>query len=170
VSQAADTAGLKSADDIVQGLRLDYWLGEGATRHVAFKAGEINDIVAIRFKTETPQKIEIPDLSNRSRVDELRYDRSAAERTNAPDRPEDVERAKAEAANAHGDDIKPDEAAWPNTGHGFTSSRVHKSPVVPELKVNQGTALDPGAEMWRINKAGQEVLIGRFDGERWIRV
>ncbi|MGW6172838.1 hypothetical protein ACWF5H_05015 [Arthrobacter sp. NPDC055138] len=170
VSQAADTAGLKSVDDIVQGLRLDYWLGDDATRHVAFKAGEVNDIVAIRFKTETPQKIEIPDLSNRSRVDELRYDRSAAERTNAPERPEDVERTKAEVANAHGDDIKPDEAAWPNTGHGFTSSRVHKSPVVPELKVNQGTALDPGAEMWRINKAGQEVLIGRFDGERWIRV
>jgi hypothetical protein len=172
VSQAADTAGLKSVDDIVHGLRLDYWLGDGATRHLAYKAGEVKDVVAIRFKTETPQKIQIPDWSNRSRVDELRYDRSTAEHTNAPERPEDVERAKTEAANARGDDIKPDAAAWPNTGHGFTSSRVDGTPVLPELKVNGGTNLRDGAEMWRINSAGEETLIGVYDqlNNRWIRV
>lgn len=175
VSQAADTARLASSGDIVNGLRLDYWLDDAAGRRLAYQADKVDEVVAIRFQAKDDaawENIGIPDWSNRERVGELRYDRAHAHQTNAPERPEDVERAKNEAANARGDEIKPDAAAWPNTGHGFTSSRVDGTPVVPELKVNGGTNLRDGAEMWRINSAGEETLVGVYDAinNRWARV
>ncbi|MEV7646442.1 hypothetical protein [Arthrobacter sp. NPDC089319] len=175
ISQAADTARLASSGDIVNGLRLDYWLDDAAGRRLAYQADKVDEVVAIRFQARDDaawENIGIPDWSNRERVGELRYDRAHARQTNQPELPQDLERAKAELANARGDTIEPDAASWPNTGHGFTSSRVDGTPVLPELKVNGGTNLRDGAEMWRINSAGEETLVGVYDAlnNRWARV
>jgi hypothetical protein len=196
ITKAADTASLRTVDDIVNGLRLDYWNSQKVVldgsdnpllarynqspaflgtevdvpTNVAYMPGQVDDVAAIRFRTHQGARITIPDGSNHSRVDEIRRDRPTETAAGIPDRPEDMERAKREADNAHGGDIEGDYAAWPNTGHGFTSSRVDGTPVVPELTAPRGVGLAKGAEMWRINKAGEEVLIGIFDGDQWIRV
>ena len=195
VSKAADTESLRSVDDIINGLRLDYWNSQKLTldgsdnpllvrynqspqflgtevdvpTEVAFMPGQVDDVVAIRFRTPNADEIAIPDGSNHNRVDEIRRNRSAETAAGTPVRPEDVIRSKREADNAHGNPIANDPAMWPNTGHGFTSSRVDGTPIVPELQVQGGVPLAKGAEMWRINKAGEEVLIGIFD-QKWIRV
>ncbi len=177
ISQAADTARLTRAGEIVNGLRLDYWLDDAAGRRLAYQADKVDEVVAIRFQAKNDaawENIGIPDWSNRERVGELRYDRAHAHQTNEPELPQDSERRKAEEANAYGLPVETakDEAVWPNTGHGFTSSRVDGTPVLPELKVNGGTNLRDGAEMWRINSAGEETLVGVYDAlnNRWARV
>ncbi|UNK46668.1 hypothetical protein [Arthrobacter sulfonylureivorans] len=177
ISQAADTARLTRAGEIVNGLRLDYWLDDAAGRRLAYQADKVDEVVAIRFQAKNDaawENIGIPDWSNRERVGELRYDRAHAHQTNEPELPQDLERRKAEEANAYGLPVETakDEAVWPNTGHGFTSSRVDGTPVLPELKVNGGTNLRDGAEMWRINSAGEETLVGVYDAlnNRWARV
>src|SRR6185437_199976 len=121
-------------------------------------------VVAIRFQagsTDAWNHIEIPDGSNRERVGELQRDRAAETVSGKSPTTEDLAREKLENANAHGLPVKTatDKAVWPNTGHGYTSSRVDGAPVIPELQVNGGVPLRRGAEMWRLNKAGDEVLI-----------
>ena len=63
-----------------------------------------------------------------------------------------------------------DLAEWPNNGLGFPSSRVDHSPVIPELEVPDGVPLQDGAEMWRIDRSGDEVLVGIYDTDSggWI--
>ncbi|MFT4470961.1 hypothetical protein ACMX2H_13730 [Arthrobacter sulfonylureivorans] len=176
VSQASDTARLKSVDDVINGLRLDYWMKDAADHpYIAYKAGEVDEVVAIRFQagsTDAWNNIEIPDGSNRERVGELQRDRAAEQVSGKSPTPEDLAREKLEDANAHGLPVETatDKAVWPNTGHGYTSSRVDGAPVIPELQVNGGVPLRRGAEMWRLNKAGDEVLIGIFDGKKWTTI
>lgn len=176
VSQASDTARLKSVDDVINGLRLDYWMKDAADHpYIAYKAGAVDEVVAIRFQagsTDAWNNIEIPDGSNRERVGELQRDRAAGTVSGNSPTTEDLAREKLEDANAHGLPVKTatDKAVWPNTGHGYTSSRVDGAPVIPELQVNGGVPLRRGAEMWRLNKAGDEVLIGIFDGKKWTTI
>ncbi|MGM0928564.1 MAG: hypothetical protein ACQEXN_02490 [Actinomycetota bacterium] len=176
VSQASDAARLKSVDDVINGLRLDYWLKDAADHpYIAYKAGDVDEVVAIRFQagsTDAWNNIEIPDGSNRERVGELQRDRAAETASGKSPTTEDLAREKLENANAHGLPVKTatDKAVWPNTGHGYTSSRVDGAPVIPELQVNGGVPLRRGAEMWRLNKAGDEVLIGIFDGKKWTTI
>lgn len=148
VSKAADTADLRTVDEIILGLRLDYPVdGPTGSKYntIAHKLGEIDGMIAVRFRAPTGGAIEIPDLSNRGRLAEL------------------------ERQPFYGVDRKANEdlASWPNTGHGFTSSRADVQSVIPELTAPRGAQMKDGAEMWKLDRHGRETLVGIFDGKKW---
>ncbi|MCC3276978.1 hypothetical protein LJ753_13990 [Arthrobacter sp. zg-Y20] len=179
ITQASDTVDLRTVDEIILGLRLDYSDGHGG---IAFNAGEVDEIYAIRFNLAGNQanNVVIPDASNHARVDEIRRDRiGEADRRPAvgplTERDTDLLRQdeldfRAHMNNGEGIEILGDSAVWPNTGHGLTSSRVEHLPVVPELKIEGGVALKDGSEMWRIDRNGREVLVGIYSKKlkQWI--
>ncbi|KPN17880.1 hypothetical protein [Arthrobacter sp. Edens01] len=183
ISQASDTAGLRTVDEIILGLRLDYkYLDRDGVAiqpvNMPFKAGETQEVYAVRFSVDAENggKIVIPDGSNHARVEELRRDRTGeAERAAAGSsttrdwelQDTDWER---ETALIHEDGHpRRDSAEWPNNGWGTPTSRVEHTPLIPELKVDGGVPMQNGAEMWRIDRQGNEVLVGVFDDMRgWI--
>ena len=178
ITQAADTASLRTVDKIILGLRLDYVLPDDS---MPYKVGDTEAVYAVRFHAQEAGPIHIPDYSNHARVEELRRDRFAEQlrAANGSQTTEDLRlkeqdvAAYREHANTEaGAWTLEDSAGWPNTGHGLTSSRVDALPLVPELKVKNGVDMKDGAEMWRIDRDGNEVLVGIYDGaeEEWIRL
>ncbi|MCC9194061.1 hypothetical protein LOC59_10465 [Arthrobacter sp. zg-Y916] len=176
ITQAADTASLRTVDEIILGLRLDYVLPDGS---MPYKVGETEAVYAVRFHAQKADPIHIPDYSNDARVEELRRDRSAEQlrAANGTQTTEDLRlkeqdmAAYREHANTEaGAWTLEDPAGWPNTGHGLTSSRVDDLPIVPELKVKYGVDMEDGAEMWRIDRDRNEVLVGVYDldSRMWI--
>ena len=184
ISQASDTADLRTVDEIILGLRLDYMYTDRdgvavQPINMPFKAGETQEVYAVRFKVDAEDSdgIVIPDGSNHARVEELRRDRAGeAERAaTATSTMRDLELQEAdrkrETAVIHEDgQPRRDSAEWPNNGLGLPSSRVEHSPLIPELKIERQIALSHGAEMWRIDNHGNEVLVGIYDAdyEGWI--
>lgn len=178
ITQVADTAALRTVDEIILGLRLDYVLPDGG---MPYKVGETEAVYAVRFHAVDAEPIHIPDYSNHARVEELRRDRPAEQDRDANGTltPEDSRLLKQDIATYRehanteaGAWTLKDSAEWPNTGHGLTSSRVEELPVVPELKVKFGVDMKDGAEMWRIDRDGNEVLVGVFDGheQEWVKL
>ncbi|MCC3282442.1 hypothetical protein [Arthrobacter caoxuetaonis] len=176
ITQAADTVALQTVDEIILGLRLDYVLPDGS---MPYKVGETEAVYAVRFHAQKADPIHIPDYSNHARVEELRRDRSAEQlrAANGTQTTEDLRlkeqdtAAYREHANTEaGAWTLEDPAGWPNTGHGLTSSRVDDLPIVPELKVKYGVDMEDGAEMWRIDRDRNEVLVGVYDldSRMWI--
>jgi hypothetical protein len=157
ISKAADTADLRTVDEIILGLRLDYAVdGPPNSKYkvISHRLGEIDEMVAIRFTTSDTDLVGIPDPSIRGRLEEM----------------------KGESFSGVDQNLEPgirppqDAAVWPNTGQGFTSSRAKSVPVIPELSVSGGARLKRGAEMWKIDNEGNEVLIGFFNGKGWVKV
>lgn len=155
-------------DAIILGLRLDYVLPNGG---MPYKAGQTDAVYAVRFSAMDTDPIHIPDYSNHARVEELRRDRATEQvrAANGSQTPEDRRLLAQDAATYRehtnteaGASTRTDSAEWPNTGHGFTSSRVNVLPIVPELKVRGGVPMESGAEMWRIDRNGNEVLVGIY--------
>lgn len=170
ISQASDTALLRTVDEIILGLRLDYTLPHNGG--MPYKVGETEAVYAVRFHAQNAAPIHIPDYSNHLRVEELRRDRVAEQvrEANGALTPEDIRLMEQDVATYRehantegGAGTLADRAEWPNTGHGLTSSRVEALPVVPELKVDRGVIMESGAEMWRIDRDGNEVLVGVFN-------
>ncbi|MER2133519.1 MAG: hypothetical protein ABS910_02430 [Arthrobacter sp.] len=178
ISQASDTAALRTVDEIILGLRLDYVLPDGG---MPYKVGETEAVYAVRFHAVDSEPIHIPDYSNHARVEELRRNRAGEQAREASgtltpeDRrllEQDIATYREHANTEAGAWTLEDSAGWPNTGHGFTSSRVDALPLVPELKVKYGVDMQDGAEMWRIDRDGNEVLVGIYNGveEEWIKL
>ncbi|MSR98757.1 hypothetical protein FYJ28_07950 [Arthrobacter sp. BL-252-APC-1A] len=170
ISQASDTSLLRTVDEIILGLRLDYVLPNNAG--MPYRVGETEAVYAVRFHAQKAAPIHIPDYSNHLRVEELRRDRVAeqireADGTLTPEdirlTEQDIATYREHANTESGAGTLADRAEWPNTGHGLTSSRVDALPVVPELKVDRGVIMESGAEMWRIDRDGNEVLVGVFN-------
>ncbi|MFZ3416217.1 hypothetical protein [Arthrobacter sp. 3Tela_A] len=170
ISQASDTSLLRTVDEIILGLRLDYVLPNNAG--MPYRVGETEAVYAVRFHAQKAAPIHIPDYSNHLRVEELRRDRVAeqireADGTLTPEdirlTEQDIATYREHANTESGAGTLADRAEWPNTGHGLTSSRVDALPVVPELKVDRGVIMESGAEMWRIDRDGNEVLVGAFN-------
>ena len=185
ISQASDAADLRTVDEIILGLRLDYMhLDRDGVAiqpiNMPFKVGQTEEVYAVRFSIDgkNADRVVIPDGSNRARVEELRRDRAGeGEREATGTSTEyDLELQKADLKREESvihKDGHPwrDPAAWPNNGLGLPSSRVEHAPVIPELKVPDGVPLNKGAEMWRIDRHGNEVLVGIYDGVRgWINL
>lgn len=60
-----------------------------------------------------------------------------------------------------------DNHGWPFTGNGFTSS---PDAIVPELRITDSVGIPEGSEMWSFSSDGQQVLVGVFNENRWVRV
>lgn len=60
----------------------------------------------------------------------------------------------------------------PHSSNGFTTSEVRGDWIIPEYSTVEGgnVPMREGAEMWRMSRAGDEVLVGIFDGRKWVRV
>ncbi|MEB7505396.1 hypothetical protein [Arthrobacter koreensis] len=176
ISQASDTVHLRTVDEIILGLRLDYRLEDGS---IPFKVGAVDEVYAVRFRADSADQIGIPDASNRARVEEIQRNRHA-ERGRAADGSQtaadreweirDKMQYREDMNTEAGALIFDDSAVWPNTGHGLTSSRVDKSPLIPELDIDGGIRLNDGAEMWRIDRYGNEVLVGIYTGQKWVNL
>lgn len=176
ISQASDTVHLRTVDEIILGLRLDYRLEDGS---IPFKVGAVDEAYAVRFRADSADQIGIPDASNRARVEEIQRNRhaecgrAADGSQTAADREWEIRdkmQYREDMNTEAGALIFDDSAVWPNTGHGLTSSRVDKSPLIPELDIDGGIRLNDGAEMWRIDRYGNEVLVGIYTGQKWVNL
>jgi len=176
ISQASDAAQLRTVDENILGLRLDYRLEDGS---IPFKVGAVDEVYAIRFQAKTADQIGIPDASNRARVEEIQRNRDT-ERARAADGAQtradrewehrDTMQYREDMNTEAGAQILADSDVWPNTGHGLTSSRVENVPLVPELEIDGGIRLFDGAEMWRIDRNGNEVLVGIYTNKKWVNL
>ncbi|OMH31306.1 hypothetical protein [Tersicoccus sp. Bi-70] len=166
VTHAADTRGLTTVDEVIQGLRLDYVVGRhpNGAPIFGYEPGAVNEVVAIRYHTDVDglARTHIDDPANRAWLDQ----QEGSLQTPTPGHAAD-----AGQVDAKGESLLPqDVSQWPNTGTGLTSSRVDHQPIIPELKISGGAPLERGAQMWRIDRAGNEVLMGIFDGKNWVRL
>ncbi|HET8795967.1 MAG TPA: hypothetical protein VFM62_06280 [Arthrobacter sp.] len=143
ISDGADTALLRTSEEVIDGLRLDY-TGEGGAPG-PFSADA--PVHAVRFQTSESAKIGIPDELLRQQLPDGNVARDL------PDISDKVE-------------------GPPHTSTGFTGSTVDGQQIIPEYATrgDRGVDMFAGAEMWRLNRAGEEVLVGIFDGTDWVRV
>lgn len=184
ISQASDAADLRTVDEIILGLRLDYMSldRDGVAIqpvNMPFRAGQTEEVYAVRFMVDekVSDGIVIPDSPNHARVEELRRDRAGEAERDAAGASTARDREMQEADGLREDGLihedghpRRDSAAWPNNGLGLPSSRVEHTPVIPELAAPDGVPLQDGAEMWRIDRNGNEALVGIYDlvNRQWI--
>ncbi|WP_026817929.1 hypothetical protein [Arthrobacter castelli] len=141
MSDGADTAHLRTPQAIIEGLRLDYLENGGSPYD--------RDVMhLVRFQTPEIDGVGIPYEAARARLpEEHRY-------KDLPGLYENIQ-------------------GPPHSSNGFTTSEVGGERIIPEYFTADGgnVPMREGAEMWRINRAGEEVLVGIFDDNRkWIRV
>lgn len=140
VSDGADTAHLRTPQAIIEGLRLDYLENGGSPYD--------SDLMhLVRFQTPEIDGVGIPDEAARARLPEEHPYKDL------PDLFESIQPP-------------------PHSSNGFTTSEVGGEPIIPEYSTADGgnVPMRDGAEMWRMNRAGEEVLVGIFEAREWIRV
>lgn len=148
ISRAEHTAGLNTPAHVHDGLRLDYDLHKPREER-AYLPDDSRPVYAVRFST------------NESGLDNILI----------PDGRLADELGRRNADPSYGDGGGYDEPAPnrdpnPNMGHGFTGSTSDRGTLIPEevaVGSQGGAKFNDGAEMWEINAAGQEVLVGVYD-------
>ncbi|WP_188668780.1 hypothetical protein [Tersicoccus solisilvae] len=168
VTHAADSRGLHTVDEIIQGLRLDYIVGRDVhgLPKFGYDSREIDEVLAIRYHTDAVglSRTHIDDAANQKWVDQqegLLQDRTPGHEADA-----------GQLYDENGNELMPDDPSqWPNTGTGLTSSRVDGAEIMPELSIDKPNApIRNGAQMWKIDKQGKEELVGIFHEGDWVRL
>ena len=153
ISRAEHTAGLNTPAHVHDGLRLDYDLHKPREER-AYLPDDSRPVYAVRFSTDETglDNIRVPD----GRLADELAQRGADPRY----------------GNGGGyDEPAPNRDPNPNMGHGFTGSTSDRGTLIPEevaIGSQGGAKFNDGAEMWEINAAGQEVLIGVFDYDQGV--
>jgi hypothetical protein len=153
ISRAEHTSGLRTPQQIHDGLRLDY-------ESTPYLPDNSKPVFSIRFRTSDTGLDQI-------RVADGRLDDHIVQQGGSPSGVPEIEDYNVPST-------KRDPA--PNMGHGFTGSTDLDTDLVPEevAEIRNGKAVQfrDGAELWENNASGQEVLAGVYDGfsQTWRRV